>query len=90
MTGGYPVETVGGCVTETQIRFHRCPPEHWIDRAKPRDRRAGAHVAGDVERAVPEIRAGDIVFDQREASLWAHALGRDDDRMISCPRHRDT
>jgi len=37
LTGGYTVETVEDCVTETQTGFQRRRPEHRIDQAELRD-----------------------------------------------------
>ena len=85
LTGGYTTETVEDCVTETRTRFQRRRPEHRIDQAELRDRLAGVYAVGDVERAVLAIRAGDIVLDRGEASLWAHALGRGDDWVLCGP-----
>ena len=85
LTGGYAVETVEDCGTETQTGFQRRRPEHRIDQAKLRDRLAGVRAVGDVERAVLAIRAGDIALDQGEASFWAHALGRSDAWVLCGP-----
>ena len=85
LTGGYGVETVEDCVTETQTGFQRRRPERRIDEARLRDRLAGVHAVGDLERAVLAIRAGKIALDRGEASLWAHALGRDDDWILCGP-----
>lgn len=84
-TGGYAVETVERCVTETQTGFQRCRSENRIDQAELRDRLAGVHAVGDRERAEFAIRTGEIVLDRGEAALWAHALGRDDDRVLCAP-----
>ena len=56
LTGGYGVETVEDCVTETQTGFQRRRPERRIDEARLRDRPAGVHAVGDLERAVLAIR----------------------------------
>ena len=80
-----PVETVEDCVNETQTGFQRRRPERRIDEARLRDRLAGVHAVGDLERAVLAIRAGEIALDRGEASLWAHALGRDDDWILCGP-----
>ena len=50
-----------------------------------RDRLAGVHAVGDLERAVLAIRAGEIALDRGEASLWAYALRRDDDWILCGP-----
>ena len=85
LTGGYGVETVEDCVNETQTGFQRRRPERRIDEARLRDRLAGVHVVGDLERAVLAIRAGEIALDRGEASLWAHALGRNDEWILCGP-----
>ena len=85
LTGGYTVETVEDCVTETQTGFQRRRPENRIDQAELRDRLAGIHAVGEVERAELAIRVSDIVLDRGEASLWAHALGRGDDWILCGP-----
>ena len=79
------METVDDCVTETQTGFQRRRPERRIDEARLRDRLAGVHAVGDLERAVLAIRVGDIALDRGEASLWAHALGRDDNWILRGP-----
>ena len=63
LTGGYAVETVEGCVTETQTGFQLRQPEHRIDQAELRDRLAGVHAVGERERAVLAISAGEIALD---------------------------
>ena len=85
LTGGYSVETVEDCVTETRTGFQRRRPEHRIDQPELRDRLVGVRAVGDLERAVLAIRVGDIALDRGEASLWAHALGRGDDRVLCGP-----
>ena len=64
LTGGYAVETVEDCVTETQTGFQRRQPEHQLDQAELRDRLAGVHAGGEQERAVPAIRAGELALDR--------------------------
>ncbi len=85
LTGGYGVETVEDCVTETQTGFQRRRPERRIDETRLRERLAGVHAVGVLERAALAIRAGEIALDRGEASLWAHALSRDDDWIICGP-----
>ena len=85
LTGGYRVETVEDCVTETQTGFQRRRPERQIDEAELRKRLATVHVVTDLQYSVLAIRAGDIVLDRGEALLWAHALGRDDDWILCGP-----
>ena len=69
LTGGYRVETVEDCVTETQTGFQRRRPERQVDEAELRERQATAYVVKDLQRAVLAIRAGDIASDRGEASL---------------------
>ncbi len=85
LAGGYAVETVEDCVTETQTGFQRRRPENRIDQAELRDRLAAVHEVGEVERAELAIRVSDIALDRGEASLWAHALGRGDDWILCGP-----
>ena len=77
LTGGYRVETVEDCVTETQTGFQRRRPERRIDAGKLRASLAAVHSVEDRERAELAIRARGIELDRGEASLWAHALHRD-------------
>ena len=79
------METVEDCVAETQTGFQRRRPEQQIDGTKLRARLAAVHAVDDLQRAVLEIRAGNIALDEGEASLWAHALGRDDDWILCGP-----
>ena len=79
------METVADCVTETQTGFQRRRPERRIDETRLRNRLAAVHEVGDLERAVLAIRAGAIALDRGEASLWAHALGREDDWVLCGP-----
>lgn len=85
LTGGYRVETVDECVTETQTGFQRRRPERQIDDAELRSRLATAHASTKLQRSTLAIRADDIALDRGEASLWAHALGRDDDWILCGP-----
>ena len=85
LTGGYQVQTVEDCVAETQTGFQRRRPEQQIDETRLRARLAAVHVVNDLQRAVLETRSGNIALDEGEASLWAHALGRDDDWILCGP-----
>ena len=60
LTGGYAVETVEDCVTETRTGFQHRRPELQIDRADVWDKVVGVHTVGEQERAVLAIRAGEI------------------------------
>ena len=85
LTGGYRVETVEDCVTETQTGFQRRRPERRIDAGELRASLAAVHAVGDPERAELAIRVHDIILDRGEASLWAHTLHRDDAWVLCGP-----
>ena len=88
LTGGCRVETVEDCVTETQTGFQRRRPERQVDETELRSRLATARAVADLQRSTLAIRAGDIALDRGEASLWAHALGRDDEWILCGPDKR--
>ena len=85
LTGDYRVETVEDCVTETQTGFQRRRPERRIDAGELRASLAAVHSVEDRERAELAIRAHDIILDRGEASLWAHALHRDEAWVLCGP-----
>ena len=77
LVGGYGVETVEDCVTETQTGFQRRRPEQAIDRGLLRESLANVHAVSDLERAELGVRVDGIALDLGERSLWAHARSRD-------------
>src|SRR5258708_7912420 len=86
LAGGYKVETVEDCVTETQTGYQRRRPEQQIDAAILRASLVSVHKVGDNERAAAIVR--DPVFsflDVGEQSLWAHALTRTDVWVVCGP-----
>ena len=85
LAGGYRVETVEDCVTETQTGFQNRRPERQIDVAGLRASLGTVHSVGNRERAELKVRAHDIELDRGEASLWAHALSRDDAWVLCGP-----
>ena len=85
LAGGYPVETVEECVTETQTGFQRRPPARQIDEKDLRTSLEAVHSVGNRERAELAVRVPDIALDAGEASLWAHALSRDDAWVLCGP-----
>ncbi|MDE2792668.1 MAG: hypothetical protein OXI81_19925 [Paracoccaceae bacterium] len=85
LAGGYDVETVEACVTETQTGFQRRRPERQIDVAGLRESLAAVHGVARLDRARLAVRAGGIFLDEGEAALWAHALGRHDDWVLCGP-----
>ena len=85
LAGGYDVETVEDCVTETQTGFQRRRPERRIDAGELRASLAAVHSVEDREGAELAIRVADVALDAGEASLWAHALHRDDAWVLCGP-----
>ena len=85
LAGGYRVETVEDCVTETQTGFQNRRPEQQIDERELRASLKAVHVVGNRERAELAVRVHDIALDIGEASLWAHALNRDDAWVLCGP-----
>ena len=83
LAGGWRVETVEDCVTETQTGFQRRRPEQSIAADELRGSLAAVHGVTDRERAELALRVQDIALDVGEESLWAHALGRSD-RWVLC------
>ena len=77
LSGGYRIETVEECVTETQTGFQRRRREETIVAKELRASMASVHSVGDRERAELAVRVPDIWLDEGEARLWAHALKRD-------------
>ena len=85
LAGHYRVETVEDCVTETQTGFQLRRPEQLIAVSGLRASLAAEHRVGNRERAELAVRIHDIALDRGEESLWAHALGRDDDWILCGP-----
>ena len=83
LAGGWRVETVEDCVTETQTGFQRRRPEQSIAADELRASLAAVHAVTDRERAELALRVQDIALDLGEESLWAHALGRSG-RWVLC------
>lgn len=85
LCGGYAVETVEDCITETQTGFQRRRPEMQIDVAELQGTLTVIHPVVDAQRAVVALRAPDIALDVGERSLWAHALTRNDAWVLCGP-----
>ena len=85
LSGGYRIETVEECVTETQTGFQRRRREETIVAKELRASMASVHSVGDRERAELALRVPDIWLDEGEACLWAHALKRDDAWLLCGP-----
>ena len=85
LAGGYRVETVEECVTETQTGFQLRRTEWQIDGVELRNRLSTVHAVKDLDRARLAVRVGNIALDEGEASLWAYALSRTDDWILCGP-----
>lgn len=85
LAGGYSVETVEDCVTETQTGFQRRRSEEAIDRDQLRESLASVHAVSDMERAELAVRVDGIALDLGEWSLWAHARGREEPWVLCGP-----
>ena len=85
LAGGYRVETVEDCVTETQTGFQLRQPEQSIVASELRASLAGEHAVDNRERVELAVRIEGIALDRGEESLWAHALGRDDNWFLCGP-----
>ena len=85
LTGGYSIETVEDCVTETQTGFQGRRPEQRIDAGELRASLATVHSVEIHERAELALRIPGISLDRGEASLWAHALHRRDGWVLCGP-----
>ena len=85
LAGGYHVETVEDCVTETQTGFQRRRPEQTIAVGELRSSLANVHRVNDRQRAELALQIQGIALDRGEESLWAHALGRQDEWLFCGP-----
>lgn len=85
LAGGYRIETVEECVTETQTGFHQRHSNQQIDPQALRRSMNAVHAVDIQARAGLAIRIQGIALDRGEASLWAHALRRVDDWLLCGP-----
>jgi hypothetical protein len=86
LTGGYRVEMVEDCVTETQTGFQRRRAEEKVDAAMLRSSLAVPHhQVSQEELAALAVRVVDIALDVGERSLWAHILTRIDGWVLCGP-----
>src|SRR5712691_7103954 len=86
LTGGYTVETVEDCVTETQTGFQRRRPEQRIDETELRRSMVQVRQVGQADIAMAIVRDETLSFlDVGERSLWAHALTREDTWVLCGP-----
>jgi hypothetical protein len=86
LAGGYALESVEDCVTETQTGFQRRRPERRIDAAALRQSLTRIHDVSAAQLAAAIVRDEGISFlDVGERSLWAHALTRTDAWVLCGP-----
>ena len=86
LAGGYQVETVEDCVTETQTGFQRRRRERNIDAAALRQSLARVHEVTREQLAAAIVGDETLAFlDVGERSLWAHALTRSDTWVLCGP-----
>ncbi len=85
LSGGYPIETVEDCVTETQTGFQRRRPVLLIAPMVLRASMAAVHDVSDRALASVALMASEIALDRGEHSLWAHALIRADGWVLCGP-----
>jgi hypothetical protein len=85
LAGGYGVQTVEECMTETQTGYQRRRSEQQINGAELRASLASVHTVGDPELAKVAVSAPDIALDLGEQYLWAHALARVDAWVLCGP-----
>ena len=85
LVGAYALETVEECIGETQTGYQRRPPEQEIEPTGLRQSFQSVHAVRDLERAEFAVRIPDIALDLGEASLWSHALTRDDEWILCGP-----
>lgn len=86
LAGGYAVETVEDCITETQTGFQRRRDEEQIDAAALRASLvAPAHAVSDAQLVEVLLKGEDIHLDVGERSLWAHVLTRTDAWVLCGP-----
>ena len=85
LAGGYQIETVEACVSETQTGFQRRRPEQQIDLSDLRDSLNAIHEPSSQDRLLLTTKHSHIWLDEGEASLWTHALDRTDDWVLCGP-----
>jgi hypothetical protein len=86
LSGGYAVETVEDCVTETQTGYQRRRVEQRIDLGELRQSLAQIHEVTREQLAAAIVGDETLAFlDVGEQSLWAHALTREDAWVLCGP-----
>ena len=72
-------------MTETQTGFQLRRREEQIDQEELRERLGAVYAVDSLARAELAVRIGNLVLDEGEACLWAHALTRNDDWILCGP-----
>lgn len=83
--GRYQVETVEECVIETQTGHHQRREVQQINVRELRQELSAVHSVTYEERARLLTRVPDIFLDTGEASLWTHAVSRNEDWNLCGP-----
>ena|SRR5882672_844608 len=86
LAGGYSIETVEDCVTETQTGYQNRRAEQTVDQSVLRASLANPpHPVTDPQYAALAVRVPEIHLDPGERALWAHALTRTDSWVLCGP-----
>ena len=86
LAGGYSIETVEHCVTETQTGYQNRRTEQTVDQSILRASLANPpHPVTDSQYAALAVRVPEIHLDPGEQALWAHALTRTDTWVLCGP-----
>jgi hypothetical protein len=86
LAGGYAVETVEDCVTETQTGYQRRRAEQRIDLGEMRRSLTRVHEVAREQLAAAIVGDEALAFlDVGEQALWAHALTRQDAWVLCGP-----
>ena len=86
LSGGYRLETVEECVSETNTGYQRRRPEQQIEAKALLAGFKAVHMVSDAERATALIRESEIaMLDEGEKALWTHALARADAWVLCGP-----
>jgi hypothetical protein len=86
LTGGYAVETVAMCMSETQTGFQNRRPEEQINFRDLVGSLKAVQTASDAQRAAALLGDEQMQFlDPGEQELWAHAVTRNDGWVLCGP-----
>lgn len=86
LAGGYAVETVEECVTETQTGYQRRRPEQQIPLVDLQASLSAIHNVSQAQMAAALLHDQELAtLDLGERTLWAHALARSDTWVLCGP-----